>query len=209
MNYMIKSLCLIGSIALVGCSSSSSDSTTAGAADLQGRWATPCVADIDDNTSSRVILNSSGATFVYANTQFLNSIACDGSLFRSVNEHYTYSLTGEETELAAGNAKNVDVTFEHGSFAGSPDYIDALAAMGTTLQDVVLASQGIDAPDLSNVTPEEFNWTNPLVDYTIYRIDTKADGVLELRTGSTSQDTSTPELRATRLSTTRRFDKLP
>jgi len=210
MNNLFKPLCLISSIALVGCSGSSSDGAAAGAADLQGRWGTPCNANTAANTSGRTILTYTGASFTVANTEFGNSIECDGPLFRSANGHYTYALTGEETELGAGNAKNVDVTFVRGSYTGSPDYVDSLVAMGTTLESVLSANEGITVADINNVTPAEFGITN-LVEYTIYRVDTKPDGVLELRTGTTSgsPDALTPETRATRLSLTRRFDRLP
>lgn len=207
---LFKPLCLISSVALVGCSSSSSDGTAAGAADLQGRWGTPCMTNTTANTSGRTILTYTGESFVVANTEFGNSIECDGPLFRSSNGHYTYTLTGEETELGAGNAKNIDATFVKGSFTGSPDYIDSLVAMGTTLESVLSANEGITVADINNVTAAESGVTD-LVEYTIYRIDTKPDGVLELRTGTTSgfPDALTPETRATRLSTTRRFDRLP
>jgi len=206
---MVRALSCIGllcGIALAGCSSSGSDGAAGAAADLQGRWASTCNVTASGNSSGRVEVTVTGTTATFANTEYLRNTTCSGDLSRSQTDHVTYRLTGEETELTDGNAKNVDITLNRVSYTASQAYLDILTEEGITLADD-LAAVGVTFPDLNNVTPEQLE-RDP-VEYTIYRIDTNADGTLELRTGSTSVDASTPEMRPDRLSSVRRFDRLP
>lgn len=210
MNKLVNLAVVAGCVTLVACSSSSSSDGSSGATDLQGKWGTPCQANQESNTSGRIEVVFAGTTQTISEVEYGNSVACDGPLFRSVNNINSYFVSGSVTELADGDANHIDITFVRASITGSPAYLEALASMGTTLEMVLEANEGITFPDINNISAEEAGVTQ-LTEYSLYRIDTKANGVLELRTGATTGtlDSSTPELRPTRLSTARRFDQLP
>lgn len=96
------------------------------------------------------------------------------------------------------------------TYTGSAEYLAFLETSGSTIE-AELASIGIVIADANNVTLAEIGLdeTNA-TEFTIYRVETRADGTMELRTGATTGalDSSTPELRPTRLSSVRRFDKV-
>ncbi len=197
----------ISILAISACSSSGSD-PVAGAPDLQGKWVSTCSPDFTDDVSARSELTIAGDSFFLAQVQYIGNTTCAGSVSVSRNQIASYTLTGEETELADGNAKNIDIAWMRGTATASADYLDVLSEQGTTLQAVVAAS-GLVTDDINNIPLDQIGITDP-VEYSIYRVDNLDDGTIELRTGSTSSsfDSSTPELRPRRLSLTRRFDKV-
>ena len=212
MNSILKCTGIFCCITLLGCGGSSSDddsdSDSGSAADLQGKWASACLVNDAGNIARRTELTITGTSGTIEDVEYLGGDVCEGTLTRTITDYVTYALTGEETVLEDGSsAKDIDLTTVRTSYTGSESYLDSLESQGITLAQN-LAVVGITFPDLNNVTPEQAG--EPAVEYTIYRVDTSADGTEELRTGSTSGslDSSTAELRPTRLSTVRRFDRL-
>lgn len=178
--------------------------------DLQGNWVSACMANNADNESEDLRLEVSGNSIIISDITYISSVACDGGFTISYNSFYTFSLTGEVTALAAGDAKHIDYAFTRASITASQGSLDALAVQGTTLEET-LAEGGLQVEDLNNITAAEIGLTQ-LFRYDIYRVDPKSDGGMELRVGEDdgfgTLDGTSSALRPVTLDRDIRYDKV-
>lgn len=207
MKLIKLSFCAVGAIALVGCSSSGGSSDNSGSsaqAALQGTWSSICFEDDGDSIRNDFVV--SGNTFTQTEVNFLNTTSCDGTLALNFNEHGTFVIPAEVTELPDGNANHVDATYTRGSITASQGFLDLLEAGGTTLADE-LSAAGITG-DPNNLTLEEISRLQAEF-YSIYRINSLDGGGSAIQFGddSGSFDGSSPALRPTELSPVAIFTK--
>jgi len=207
MKLIKLSFCTVSLIALAACSSGGSDSTPTAQDALQGTWSSACFPDTEDGDSQRNDFLVVGNTFTFSEVNFVNSTTCDSTLSLSFNEHGTFIIPVEVTELAGGSANHVDATYTRGSVTASEGFLEALAAGGTTLEDQ-LSAAGITG-DLNNLSLAEIGRIQAEF-YSIYRINALVGGGSELQFGEDDSgfDGSSEALRPIELSPDARFTKV-